>query len=301
MRRRIAIGGSDGRPSGPGRSAGLVLGACLTCAAVWAGSVMAAPAALDAHEGHAAQAYSMLYPATVVIDPRRVSDIIIKINARLVGQHDLYIGKAVSKGEVLAEIESAELETLQRAYIATVSNLTAVDSFSVTSGAKVADGKLNLIWRGMSEADVNHIDQTREPLKQVKIRAPISGFISRIAAVNDQIVNGGIQTGQTAAAGTLFASIADPRGLLIEAGIPAARAAQLKAGQPAMVRLPGKAEKSGELLARIVQVYGYVNPATQRRLVRLQLESPPAGSALANGLLVAVRIPVDGSKDDHED
>lgn len=301
MRRRIAIDGRDGRPSGPGRSAGLVLGACLSCAAVWAGSAMAAPAALDAHDDHAVQAYSMLYPATVVVDPRRVSDIIIKINARLVGQHDLYIGKRVSKGEVLAEIESAELETLQRAYIATVSNLAAVDSFSVTSGAKIADGKLNLIWRGMSEADVNHIDQTREPLRQVKIRAPISGFISRITAVNDQIVNGGIQTGQTAAAGTLFASIADPRGILIEASIPAAKAAQLKAGQPAMVRLPGKAGKSGELRAHVVQAYGYVNPVTQRRLVRLQLERQPAEAPLVNGLLVAVRIPVDGPKDHHED
>lgn len=271
--------------------------------AAWAHSDVSMFGALDAHADHPAQGemHSTLYPATVVIDPRRVTNIVIKINARLVGQHDLYIGKYVSRGEVLAEIESAELETLQRAYIATVSNLAAVDAFSVTSGAKVADGKLNLVWRGMSEADVSQIDQTKEPLKQVKIRAPVAGFISRIAVVNDQIVNGGIQTGQTAAAGTLFASISDPRGILLEASVPATKAARLKIGQPAMVRIPGKDEKNEELRARVIQIYGFVNPVTQRRLVRLQLERQPADSPLINGLLVAVRIPANGREEKHED
>lgn len=272
-------------------------------AAAWAHSDVSMFGAADAHAGRPAQeeAHPTLYPATVVIDPRRVTDIVIKINARLVGQRDLYIGKYVSRGEVLAEIESAELETLQRAYIATVSNLAAVNAFSVTSGAKVADGKLNLVWRGMSEADVSQIDQTKEPLKRVKIRAPVAGYISRIAAVNDQIVNGGIQTGQTAAAGTLFASISDPRGILLEASVPAVKAARLKIGQPAMVRIPGKDEKNGELRGRVAQVYGYVNPVTQRRLVRLRLERQPADSPLVNGLLVAVRIPANGREDSHED
>lgn len=257
----------------------------------------------DAHDDHPAQgeAHSTLYPATVVIDPRKVTDIVIKINARLVGQHDLYIGKYVSKGEVLAEIESAELETLQRAYIATVSNLAAVNAFSVTSGAKIADGKLNLIWRGMSEADVSQIDLTKEPLKQVKIRAPVAGFISRIAVVNDQIVNGGTQTGQTSAAGTLFASISDPRSILLEASVPATKAAQLKIGQPAMVLIPGKDEKNEELRARVIQIYGFVNPVTQHRLVRLQLEGQHADLPLANGLLVAVRIPAKVHEEKHED
>lgn len=271
--------------------------------AAWGHSDVSMFGALDAHDDHQVQgeAHSTLYPGTVVIDPRKVTDIVIKINARLVGQHDLYIGKYVSKGEVLAEIESAELETLQRAYIATVSNLAAVNAFSVTSGAKIADGKLNLIWRGMSEADVSQIDLTKEPLKQVKIRAPVAGFISRIAVVNDQIVNGGTQTGQTSAAGTLFASISDPRSILLEASVPVTKAGQLKIGQPAMVLIPGKDEKNEELRARVIQIYGFVNPVTQRRLVRLQLEGHHADLSLANGLLVAVRIPAKVHEEKHED
>jgi multidrug efflux pump subunit AcrA (membrane-fusion protein) len=272
-----------------------------SASAAWAHSDVSMFGALDSHTDHPVQseANSTLYPATVVLDERRVINIIIKINARLVGQHDLYIGKYVSKGEVLAEIESAELETLQRAYIATVSNLAAVDAFSVTSGAKVADGKLNLIWRGMSETDVNQIDQTKESLKQVKIRAPIAGFISKIAVVNDQIVNGGMQTGQTAAAGTLFASIADPSGILLEASIPAAKAAQLKIGQPAMVRIPGKDEKLVELRSQVIQIYGFINPVTQRRLVRLKLDQH-TNSTLINGLMVSVSIPAGKQEEKHD-
>lgn len=271
--------------------------------AAWGLSEVSMPGTHDAHDDHPAQgdAHSTLYPATVVIDPRKVTAIVIKINARLVGQHDLYIGKYVSKGEVLAEIESAELETLQRSYIATVSNLAAVNAFSVTSSAKIADGKLNLIWRGMSKDDVRQIDLSREPLKQVKIRAPVSGFISTIEVINNQIVNGSTQSGRSSAAGKLFASISDPGSFLLEASVPATKAAQLKIGQSAMVLIPGKDEKSEELQARVIQIYGFVNPVTQRRLVRLRLEGRHADLAFANGLLVAVRIPLKVHEEKHED
>ena len=69
----------------------------------------AAPAADDHHDDHAAP---QLYPATIVIDPRQVVSVVVKINARLKNLRNLYVGQRVARDQVLGELESAELETV---------------------------------------------------------------------------------------------------------------------------------------------------------------------------------------------
>src|SRR5574340_108599 len=66
--------------------------------------------AAGAHHEHSADAGSEsqpVYPGVVTVDPRRVEAVVIKVNARLTDPRDLFVGKPVTKGEVLAELESA--------------------------------------------------------------------------------------------------------------------------------------------------------------------------------------------------
>ena len=213
------------------------------------------------------------YPAMVIVDSRRVIDLVIKVNARIVNPQDLYVGKSVDKGEVLAEIESAELETVQNTYLGIVRNMDAVQSFSVTSPQKLIEGRMNLEWRGMTASDIEQIELQGAPLKRVPIRAPVSGYLYSLNVINNQILNAGVQTGLFTATGTTIASIADPTAVKIEASIPATEAARLTRHQAATVFFPSQETGWTRVPGEIELVSPLINPANQRQLVRLRLNS----------------------------
>lgn len=213
------------------------------------------------------------YPATVIVDSRRVTDLVIKVNARIVNPRDLYVGKSVVKGEVLADIESAELETVQNTYLGIVRNMDAVQSFSVTSPQKLIEGRMNLEWRGMTAVDIEQIELQGAPLKRVPVRSPVSGYLYNLNVINNQILNAGVQTGLFTATGTTIASIADPAAVTIEASIPATEAARLTRHQAATLFFPSQETGWTRVPGEIELVSPLVNPANQRQLVRLRLRS----------------------------
>lgn len=240
----------------------------------------------DDRDGHDIRA--RLYPAMVVIDPRQVINIAVKINARVTGLRNLYVGRSVAKGEILGELESAELETIQQTYLSIVSNLDAVRAFSVTSNEKLIDARINLGWKGMSAAEIKHIEESGHPLKKTAVRSPVSGFVYAINVVNNQILNAGVQSGQFTALGTIFSSVARPGAVTVEASVPAAEASTIKPGRQATVYLPGPDNGRVPVAAVVRQVYGFVNPANQRQAVRLKLIRIPGRAMPMNGMAATV-------------
>lgn len=251
----------------------------------------AAPAAHhhDDHDDRDGYASGVkLYPGLVVIDPRQMVNIVVKINARVAELRDLYVGKNVTKGEILGQLESAELETIQQTYLSIVSNLDAVQAFSVTSSEKLIDARINLAWKGMSADEIKRIEETGRPLKKTAVRSPVSGFVYAVNVVNHQILNAGAQSGQFTALGTTFSSIARPEAVSVEASVPAAEAGAIRPGQPATVYLPGPDSGRVPVTAAVQQVYGFVNPANQRQTVRLKLNHLPGGVMPMNGMAASV-------------
>ncbi len=229
-----------------------------------------------------------LYPATVSIDPRQMVNVVIKINARIANLRNLYAGKRVRQGEVLGEMESAELETVQATYLGLFSNMAAVQAFSMTSEEKMVDARMNLLWRGMSEEDVKRLEATGHPLKLIKIKAPASGYLTSLNGVNNQILNAGSQGGQYATSGTTIATIAKPEAIVVEANLPAPEAASLRPGQAATVYVtdPGKGRVA--VPAQVQRVFAFVSPANQRQRVRLHIAGMPERLGLLNGMLATV-------------
>ncbi len=242
------------------------------------------------HHDHPAEAVTR-YPASLSVDPRRLVGVTVKINARITGLNKLYVGKRLDKGDVLAEMESAELETVQGTYLALKNNMDAVSAFSMTGNEKLIDARMNLAWRGMSEADIKRLDAGGEVLKTVPIKAPVAGFLYSLDVVNNQILNTGGQVGQYTATGTVIATIAGRGAIQIEAFLPASAAMNSKPGQRATVYVPDAARGELALPAKVDRVYAYVNPANQRQRVRLKLVgTPPQGVELVAGQLASASI-----------
>lgn len=231
-----------------------------------------------------------LYPATIVVDPRQIVNVVVKINARLRNVRNLYAGQRVLRGQVLGELESAELETVQRTYLGLFTNLEAVEAFSMTTNEKLIDARMNLAWRGMSEEDIKRLEETKEPIKLIVLKAPVSGYLYTLSMVNDQIVNAGGQGGQYTTSGTTVATIAKPEAISVEAQVPLKDARDLRPGTHAQVLLPAPGETAVKVHATVERVFGYVSPITQRRRIRLKVSQPPASLPLVEGLPVMVQF-----------
>lgn len=225
-----------------------------------------------------------LYPASIGVDPRKVVNVAVRVNARVVGLRNLYLGKRVRQGEVLGELESAELETVQRTYIATFANREAIKQISMTAEEKLMQGRMGLRWRGMSDRDIRQLEATGEPVRRIAVTAPASGYLIAINAATNQILNAGVQAGQFTATGTTFASIAKPDAFVIEASVPAVRAARLRKGQRARVFIQHWGREPAVVSAVVQEVYGVVSPLTQRQQVRLKPGRLPPGVRLAGSL-----------------
>lgn len=272
-----------------------VIFACL--AQVWAGGVWAhsdtGAFAEDHHhdDESAAQvlARPAMYPATVRFDSRKIENIVLKVNAKVSELSDVYVGRRVSKGDILAEFESAELETLQRTYIETFRNIARVGQISMTAEEKLIEGRMNLEWRGLSADDVQLIEDLREPLASVPITAPVDGYVLEVRVVDGEIVNAGNASGLFSAAGTTIFRIARFGSIVVEAQVPEALAKVLRPGSVAGVWV-GNGRHRSRIEATVDQISRTVNPATQRRTVRLIPVSGPGLNRLRDGARLNVSL-----------
>lgn len=225
------------------------------------------------------------YAAQVRVDPREVIGVVLKVNARIVALRDIYPGRSVKQGEVLAEFESAELETIQRTYAETFANLELVKAFSTTAEEKLIEGQMNLQWRGLSEEDVRTLEDTRTPVRRVGIRAPQDGYVVDVAITEGQVINPGAQSGLFSLSGTTLFRIADPEAFLVEAELPLAQARDLKPEDTVWLHLSPTAAPLEALVEEVVPLTGV---AGMRRTVRLR----PLASASLLGLRDGQRLTV---------
>ena len=237
----------------------------------------------DRHDHGDAADEPIRYPASLSIDPRQLVNVVIKINAKITALSKLYPGKPVRKGEVLGEMESAELETVQNTYLGIYSNMDAVQAFSMTVNEKLIDARMNLVWRGMSDEDIKHLETSHQAVKRVRIKSPASGFVYSLNVVSEQILNTGGQMGQYTTSGTTIATLARPEALLVETSVPAPEAARIRPGQKAVLHLSDAERGDLSLNANVQHVYAYANPLNQRQRVRLKL----AGANLPYARLLA--------------
>lgn len=231
------------------------------------------------------------YAARVLVDPRETVGVVLKVNARIVALRDFYIGRPVKRGEVLAEFESAELETIQRSYAELFANIEAVRAFSTTAEEKLIEARMNLQWRGLSEADVRTLETTRTPVRRLRITAPQDGYLVDIAVAEGQVINPGSQSGLFSLSGTTLFRIASVAGFRVEAELPLALAAKLKPGATAWLHASPTAPP---LEAAVEEIIPFAVTGSLRRTVRLRPLADASLLGLRNGQRLGVSLPVGG-------
>lgn len=237
-------------------------------------------------------------PAKVTIPPTR-EYVVSASQAGLITQLNAAIGDAVKQGEVLAELNSSELLSMQRLYLKAESDLELV-RFSYQRDRKLFDdGAISeRRWqetRALFNASASEVDEHRQLLKiagmtdaeieRLKKTHRLSGVLNIRAAM------AGIVMERMAVAGARIDSlaplyrIANLDELWLEINIPQERIGQIKIGDKVVLEKPATEAQAPEqtqtpptipVSARITLLGQNVNPENQTILARALIQGHSA-------------------------
>ncbi|MFO0723926.1 MAG: efflux RND transporter periplasmic adaptor subunit [Myxococcota bacterium] len=183
-------------------------------------------------------------------------------------------GQRVSKGEILATIDSPEL-------VAAAQTLLAAKAWSGSGNAPLGDApRQRLELLGLAKEDIDAIEKSGTVGRSFPIRAPIGGVIAEKGAVLGAYVQ----------PGTRLFRVADLSLPWMIAEIPEATAARLSLGTKAEVKLAAYPDRS--LPARVSFIYPEVDPSSRALRMRLELERLPKDITPRPGMVGEARIEV---------
>lgn len=203
--------------------------------------------------------------ATIVPDESRISH----AHTRVAGWVEEFLvnttGQPVQAGEPLARIFSQELLSSQTEYLTARRQAT-----SGLKSAVVESGRARLKVLGMTEAEIEAIERSGEPMRLVTVAAPRSGVV----------VHRGISVGTAVDPSTELITVADLSSVWVLAEVPESGIQAVTRGMPALLEFPG-AGRTG-VTARVAFIYPTLTERTRTVRVRFVVSNP--GGALRPGL-----------------
>jgi Cu(I)/Ag(I) efflux system membrane fusion protein len=205
--------------------------------------------------------------AKVMLNETRIA----KVNAKIEGWIDqVYVdftGKHVSKGEPLLTIYSPEALATQQEYLLAIkakelmAKSSMHDMMSAHDSMLAAARKRLELW-DISDAQIDGIAKTNQPLKNLTLYSPISGFVTERNAFPKQRIT----------ADTVLYTVADLSTVWVQADVFEYESAAIHVGQQAsltLAYLPGKV-----FHGRVSYILPQVDPITRTLKVRLDFENP---------------------------
>lgn len=205
-------------------------------------------------------------------DETRLQDVTLKVKGWVSHLDVNATGQAVARGQRLLTLYSPELFAAQQEYL-----LALRTSTEHTSLASASAKKLRLL--GLSDRQLDEIRQRGEPIEELPILSPASGYVIAKDIVEGAAVEPGQRLYRIAALDEIWVEAA-----LYESDLP-----YIKKGQPARVTLPYAVQR--EVVGKVAVVYPYLDPATRTGKVRIEL--PNKDLALKPDMYADVAIDVE--------
>jgi len=197
-------------------------------------------------------------------------------------------GQRVKKGELVARLESQELEAQKRQYLATKDQVLAQlenakrdrdrakalleDKIGTQQAYDSADAQVRSLTAQIASID-QQVRYTEELIKNAEIYAPIDGVVTvKKAFLGETVAPQGF--GGAGSAGATFAVIVDLRSLEMEADINEQNLGKLVLGQPAEVTLDAYPDRPYK--ARLRQIVPTADRQKGSVKVKVELLEPDA-------------------------
>jgi Cu(I)/Ag(I) efflux system membrane fusion protein len=193
-------------------------------------------------------------------DESKISDVSLKVSGWIVKLLVSNTGQHVNKGQTLFTLYSPELYAAQQDFLLATrgQSLAAGGAPSHAAGlAQAARQRLRLL--DMSDAQIDEVAQSGQPLENVAFVARASGYVIEKDVVEGASVQPGMRLYRVAALDKVW----------IEADVYEADFARVRVGQKASVTLDYVS--GGEYEARVAYVYPYLNADARTGRVRVEL------------------------------
>jgi len=177
-------------------------------------------------------------------------------------------GKQVHKGEPLFDIYSPDLYSAQNEYVLGLNQAGA-------SGLK-ASARQKLRLFDISEDQIAELEKSRQPLRALRVDAPIDGIVVEKMAVRGQMVEAGMK----------LYRLADLSIVWVQSQIYEQDLALLKLGQEADVSLSYLADR--KFRGRVTYIYPTLDEKTRTARVRMEFHNP--GLFLKPGMFATVEL-----------
>ncbi len=200
----------------------------------------------------------------VAVDESRRSEITLKVAGYVSRLTVDKPGQFVRRGQTLFTLYSPELYSAQREYLAALDSQRAARSTSAPDRADylVAAARERLRLWDLTSAQIERLERGGEPLRDLPIVSPVSGFV----------VEKNVVVGAAVAPGQALYRLAGLDRVWVEAAVYEADLPLVEVGQEAEITLsylPGK-----RFGGRVVFVYPYLAAESRTGTVRIELANP---------------------------
>lgn len=217
----------------------------------------------------------------VIAEETTLEDVSLKIRGWVGEIRVDAVGDPVERGEILFTAYSPELYAAQEEYLQALRSQARARDTSAPERAdylvRAARNRLRL-W-DIAAVDLERSTQAGEPIEQLPIRSPVTGYV----------VEKNLVEGSAFQAGERLYRIAPLSKVWIEAEVYEYELPLVREGQPATVTLPYMPGRRFE--TSVAYVYPTLDPKT--RTARLRLELPNPDLALRPDMYANVRVHAD--------
>ena len=205
--------------------------------------------------------------ARVTMDETRIAKVQTKIEGWINRVFVDFTGIEVHQGQPLLTLYSPEALATQQEYLLAMKARKTMadnplDELKTTSDSLLAAARRRLELWDISQAQIDGIEQSGQPLKDLTLYAPISGFVTERNAFPKQRIT----------PDTVLYTVADLSNVWVMADVFEYEAADIRVGQPATLTLsylPGRS-----FHGKVSYIQPQVDAATRTLKVRLQFANP---------------------------
>lgn len=129
-------------------------------------------------------AKEIILTGKVTVDQNLTDAISARVQGRIEKLEIKNSGDYIKKGQLLYEIYSEELNTLQEEYLLTFQSTTPVEGFRESAKSK-------LLLYGMSESQINQLNQSKTVFQTVSVYSTIEGYVTEVSVTEGSYVSSG--------------------------------------------------------------------------------------------------------------
>ena len=224
----------------------------------------------------------------VAVDETRIAHVHPRFEGWIEKVYIDFTGQVVRRGQPMVTVYSPEMLASQQELLLArkardLMSDNPLPSASSHGDSLFAAARQRLELWGLTDAQIEQVLRTGEPIRSIALPAPATGFVTERNAFPNQKVT---------SESDLY-TIADLSRVWVLADVYEADAAAIRVGQPGKVELP-YTEGSTALNAKVSYILPEVDPATRTIKVRLELANP--GMRLKPDMFVNAEFAVPGAE-----